>query len=163
MTGSGIAVSALILSGAMLIVKGYKRFCRERAELGQAFLEFIKFRGERIARFSSPKSEICGKFESGILEDSGFLPSLRSGMSYLDSFISAKEKLPLSASAKGVLEASFRGMGSGYLSEEREKQRAMEAELSRLFAKEREELERDARVKSTLILSAALGAVSLLL
>lgn len=159
----GIASSLFILFGALFLVRRYKSFCKERIEAGQAMLDFIKFRGENIRRFSSPKSEICRRFRSPVFEESGFLSSLMAGKSYADAFMDAKEKLPLSATACELIFGAFKGMGSGYLDEEKARQKAIEDELEDFFGKEKEELQRDIKVKTTLILSAALGAAILLI
>ena len=163
MTVRGILVGSAVLFGAVGAVRKYKAFCEERMAASRAILGFIKYRGELMSRFSSSKSEICKKYEDEILEKSGFLPTLREGKSFIDALRSSRKNLPLSDAAIEILETIFAEMGNGYLDEERQRQKAAELEMAAFAAKEKEELERDVKVKTTLILAAALGAIILIL
>ena len=163
MTAIKIILVFAILSGALTVTRAYRSFCEKRIASGEALLDFLKFRGSRISLFMSPKSEICRNYSNPILEECGFLPELSRGKSFSDAFASARSALSLSDAANEKMERIFSEMGKGYLADEREKQGELERELKELFSAEREELKRSVKVKTTLILSAALGAVILLL
>ena len=157
-----LLIGAVLLS-SLYLSRRYREFVLERIGAGKELLAFLKFRGESVVRFMSPKSEICRRFSGERLERCGFLPALREGKSFAEAFAIGSEKLTLSEDVRALFEDVFSSMGFGYLEEERERQRGAEERAERILSDEEDALLKSAKVRATLIISAALGAAILLL
>lgn len=152
-----------VMAMSLYLSRRYRAFVSERIESGRELFGFLKFRGERMARFMSPKSEICRRFSGERLERCGFLPALREGKSFSEAFAVGADRLGISDSVRGLFEEIFSSMGCGYFKEECDMQRVAETRAERLLKDEEDALLKSSRVRTTLIISAALGVAILLL
>lgn len=153
----------LILIFALLVSREYDRYLKKRLAEASAFLSYINHIRKQISRFLSPVSDWRESFSDGRLEDIGFLPRVREGVTLDEAFQACRERLSVSEEMKKTLGSFFSDFGRGYLDEEIKKADTAFSQAEEIFKKESEECKKSSKIAKTLLLSLALSLALILL
>ena len=153
----------ILLACAFLIGKAYESYAFRAISEYEAFLSMLGHIKNKINCFLMTTCKLLCDFESGPLEESGFLPKLREGKRMSEAFEDASARLAISKEAKKLLSVFFEELGVGYKDEELNRISGVERELSSILSREREEMPKNVRIAKTLLLAAALGILILII
>ncbi len=153
---------SLILVAALLFSREYRRYLDGRVELCQGFLALLIHIRGRVDCYLTPLPEALSGFESVALSECGFLKrASEEGLS--SAYFSMEKSLSLPRRAREVLSSFFRGLGREYREGTlRELSTAISA-LESAVLEERQESEKSLKIASVLAVSAALGAIILII
>lgn len=153
---------SLILVSALVFSKEYGRYLKGRVELCQGFLLLLIHIRSRVDCYLTPLPEAISGFESPALSGCGFLQKAKDeGLS--SAYFSMEKSLSLPERARAILTPFFRGLGREYREGTlRELSSAISA-LEGALVEEREESEKSLKIARILAVSAALGAIILII
>ncbi len=154
---------ALLLLSAVLAGRAYSSYCKRRTKEIESFLSFITHIKEKIMLFLSTPSSFAESYSDENLENSGFLPSLRDGEGLKAAFSKCSAKLAVGEEAKKRLTAFFADFGKNYKDTEIKRCELFCEELEKTLAAEREEEPKRIKLCYTLLFSAALAIIILLI
>ena len=153
---------ALIPMSAIFIGRGYRRYL----DLGMAelygFEKLLIHMEGKLSRYLTPISDMLRDFSDEALENAGFVEAAKNN-SLNCAFSQVKKKLAIDKNACEVLEKFFSDFGQGYKEDELRKISAAREELEKIIAFCREELPKNEKTVSALLLAASLGAGILLI
>ena len=153
---------SLILVAALLFSREYRRYLDGRVELCQGFLALLIHIRGRVDCYLTPLPEALSGFECAALSKCGFIQKAKEeGLSA--AYFSMEGSLSLPKRAREVLSSFFRGLGREYREGTlRELSMAISA-LESAVCEERQESEKSLKIARILAVSAALGAIILII
>lgn len=155
--------SVLILLSAMLVSRGYSRYCERRLRTVEGFLSFLMhIKGEIMRTLTTPEGFVRD-FSCEELSECGFLSSVASGKSLSLSFEESLPRITLGTEEKRLLSDFFEGFGKDYMDGERIRVESYTEKLSHLADADRETLPKNDKLCRALLLSGALGLIILII
>ena len=148
---------------ALLIGREYNRYVEKRIGELIGFVGLLNHAKSEISMYLKPASKILRGFENESLERIGFISVARESGNLEEAFSKCSERLSLGKETKKILYECFSGFGQGYSAQEILRIERYAASLEKILEREREELPKNARMVSTLLLAGALGIFILLL
>ncbi len=158
-----ICGAALILLSAILVSRGYSRYCERRLRTVEGFLAFLMHvKGEIKRTLTTPEGFARG-FKCEELLECGFLSSIASGEPLYGAFSSSLTKISLGEEAQNLLSEFFEGFGKDYAEGERIRTECYAQKLERLADAEKEALPKNVKLCRALLLSGAVGLIILII
>lgn len=133
-----------------------------RVRQTEALLLLLRYIKAQISCFRTPLSEMFAGFENEELEACGLLPLLRDGCSFPDAFEKTRPRLYLDSDETEMLSSFSREIGGGYREEQEECCAYYIRELERAYSEGREERPARVRVLRSLVISAGLMVIIIL-
>ncbi len=158
-----LAGAALIALSALIAGRGYASYTGRRISEEEGLVTLLSHIKSEISCYLTPQSKLIDAFRCEGLEPSGFLSAMREGGGLLEAYRSCEEKMYCSDGVKEIISRFFEGFGKGYKDEELARLDAALASLMPEVERDRVELEKNQRVATALLVSAALGLIILLL
>ncbi len=97
----------LILASSVLFGELYLSRCRAAVSGLTSLSDFLKYARERVKNLLEPLSSVAEGYSDGLLEESGFLPVLRSGGSLAEAFSESADKLSSSADTQVLIASAL--------------------------------------------------------
>ena len=161
MSAFRIFLSALILTAAILLYRGYKSTQDKRLATESAFLELVLAIEEGLSKSAAPLPDVFRAYESRELTECGFLPLVKEGVSPKDAL--ARSINTLSSPFYDTLSRLFSRLGRSYLTEELSSLRAAKEALGEALERDGAECEKNKKAVGAVMIAAALGIIILLL
>ena len=153
--------AALILLSAIILVRSYTAYERERVMVASALLSFLISSREAAVKYMTPIAVSVKNITDELLLSRGFVEEYhRTG-----SASAAYERVRGRYRGRifSMLSEEFSGLGSGYLSGELDRLRSTGERIKDQLERERGESEKNIKVTTTLVIAAAFGIIILLL
>lgn len=144
---------SLIIFSAFLIWREYSSFLQSELAETEAYLCALRDYREKMSCFLLTPTQWALGYRDELLEERGFLPSLREGEGIAESFLKARESARLSDEADGIISDCFGRLGEGYLECELD---ALDGAIGRLSSEKERAAEELSKKKRAL--GVALGA-----
>ena len=141
----------------------YNRYVERRIGELDGFVAFLNHAKSEISMYLTPAKRISRGFQNEILERLGFLSAIESEGNISRAFLSCYGGLSIGKEAKELLSEFFSEFGQGYREQELARIDRFRSDLEKILERDREELPKNARMVSTLLLAGALGIFILLL
>ncbi|MBQ8322047.1 MAG: hypothetical protein IJX92_06755 [Clostridia bacterium] len=151
----------LILLSALAVSRWYERFIRRRIAEDEGFSALLLHIRAGVECFLSSAEELLRGFENEALMNAGYLGG--DGADICERFRRSSERLCISDKVRGILRDFFDSFGKEYKSGTVALIDRTRAALDEHIKAERESAEKDVKLVRTVLLSAALGAVILLI
>lgn len=155
--------AAALMVFALIFGREYSLYVERRLAEGDAFLALISHVERMISEYLAPPEVIFADFSSDELEECGFLPAVRAGLSPADAIISPDVHLSVSAKIRDRLKAYFSALGRSYREGELAAARECLADLGKIQAAERQELQKSVNLTRTLLLCVTMGITILII
>ncbi len=140
-----------LLGSALLIWRGYRSYIMSREAAVRAFYSALCDFSEKLGCYLDTPRVWSASYSDPLLEECGFLDSLRRGDCIIDAYTAAKASLSIDGDADEVLTVLFSRFGDGYLEDELSALRRASDRLGRISEQMREESERRIRVAGAFI------------
>ena len=149
--------------GALFVGREYTRYTEQRIAELDGFVAFLNHAKSEISMYLTPVKGITRGFRNESLEKLGFISAIESSGSLSYAFSECMDGLSVGGEAKELLSECFSGFGQGYKEQELSRIERYAVRLEKMLESEREELPKNAKMVSTLLLAGAVGIFILLL
>ena len=147
--------AASVIFAIFLSWRGYSSYLEREMSFCRAFLGAITDYREKVRCYLDSPREWAREYSDVLLEECGFLDTLRAGSDFGEAYSLAQDKILLSEGATGIIYSCLSRLGEGYLEGELE---ILSACIDKL---EKEESEASVElVKKRKAVGAMLGAVA---
>jgi hypothetical protein len=146
-----------------LIGRAYSGYCRRRIRSVESLSLLLLRLEEEVSLFLSTPSGFFQNYEDEHLSEIGFLDSVRSGESMADAFRRSAGRMALDKQTESRMALFFSDYGKSYREGELRRIEIFQKELDQVHKRETEEERGRVRLAYTLLFSAALGIIILLI
>ena len=154
---------ALLMIGSLFAGREYRRYTDVRLGELCGFIDFLNHAKREISTYLTPTQKILRGFKNESLEALGFISGIERYGSLGKAFSECADRSSLGKESKKLLSECFSGFGQGYKDAEISRSERYVASLNEILETEREELVKNAKIVSALLLSGAVGIFILLL
>ena len=154
---------SFLLLLALLIGKAYSGYCKKRVRSLESLSLLLLRLEEGVSLFLSTPSSFFQDYEDEYLTEVGFLELVRSGENMANAFRKTARRMALDRQTEERLSLFFSDYGKSYKDGELRRISIFQRELEEVLKRETEEERGRVKLAYTLLFSAALGIIILLI